>query len=539
MPSELAQASPSASRRTAAVATALVLAAFAVRLLWALAPRAVHWDEPDYLILARNLLHGEGYRVFGVPDLHIPPVAPWLTVLTLALGAPVDLAMAIWHVVAGALLCGLIFMAGREVTGSELVAALAALLAAFSPALAVRPLYWGSMTESLFLVALWAGIWAAWRLVHAGGWRPALAAGLAFGASYLVRPEGLLWWAALAAVTLALVLRRRHGGAVLAVYLGAFLLVAAPYWIYLYHYTGHFLLSGKTGITLLQANDTMADVGTTLDSTGSEVLWLSPERYQVGVSSFALADPVGVARRFVANVRSTPGVVLSILIPLYLLMFIALGLWAQPWNRRRLQAEGFWLVCLAPLLVVPLTHMLSRLLLPLVPIALIWAGFGVQRFITWGQETLVATHAVQHRSLAWLGRVWPVLVVGLLVVLSLRGQFSALREGQASIAPSHKEAGLWLASASSPGDAIMTRNTEVALYANRPPVDFPNANLDRVLAYAATHNARYLVVDDIELRLVRPQLAYLAEPATTPPELERVATFPGQVRTTYVFRIRG
>ena len=551
----------SSSTRTALLTLGLTLAAFAIRLAWALMPRAVHWDEPDYLILARNLLRGQGYQVYGLPELHIPPIGPWLATLALSLGAPVDLAMSLWHVLAGALLCGLIFATAREVTGNDSAAALAALLAAFSPALVVRPLYWGSMTESLFLLALWSGIWAAWRMLNgpslarpAGpfgrpGWQAGLAAGLAFGTSYLIRPEGLLWWAALAAVAVVLVIRRWRqgtagrqgillgGGAALAVYLVAFLVLAAPYWLYLYHYTGQFLLSGKTGITLLQAGNLMGDVGTTLDSSGDEVLWLSPERYRIGVTSVAEADPVGLLRRFVANVRSAPGTVLSTLIPLYLIAFIALGLWALPWNRRRLKAEGFWLICLLPLLIVPLTHMLSRLLLPLVPIALVWAGFGVQRLIAWGEGTMTATSPATRPAYRVAKRLWPALVIGLLVVLSLRGQSSAEREGQASITPSHKEAGLWLAATSRLGEGIMTRNTEIALYADRAPVDFPNAPLDQVLSYARGHNAHYLVVDDIELSLLRPQLAYLADPLRTPPELERLATFPGPVRTTYVFRV--
>lgn len=544
-----------APSRTALLALGLTLAAFAVRLAWALMPRDVHWDEPDYLILARNLIRGQGYQIFGVPELHVPPVAPWLAALMLALGAPIDLAMSLWHVITGGMLCGLIFLTARDVTGNDGAAAIAALLAALSPALVVRPLFWGSMTESLFLLALWAGIWATWRMLTRPSWRSGLAAGLAFGISYLVRPEGLLWWAMLAVVAAAILIRRRRlgthpgGATAVAAYLAAFLLLAAPYWAYLYYHTGQFLLSGKTGITLLQAGNLMGDVGTTLDSSGDEVLWLSPERYQVGVSVLAAADPVGLLRRFVANVRSAPGTVLSILIPLYLIAFIALGLWALPWSRRRMKAEGFWLTCLLPLLVVPLTHMLSRLLLPLVPIALVWAGFGVQRLITWGEGTLAGgefspaggysppANQDSRRSLRVAQRLWPVLVIGLLVVLSLRGQVSARREGLASITPSHKEAGLWLEASSQVDESIMTRNTEIALYADLAPVDFPNASLEQVLNYARGHNAHYLVVDDIELNLLRPQLAYIAEPARTPPELERLATFPGPVRTTYVFRI--
>ena len=44
------------------------LLALACRAVWTTQPRTVRWDEPDYLILARNLLRGEGYHIFGSPD---------------------------------------------------------------------------------------------------------------------------------------------------------------------------------------------------------------------------------------------------------------------------------------------------------------------------------------------------------------------------------------------------------------------------------------------------------------------------------------
>ncbi|MEZ4766913.1 MAG: glycosyltransferase family 39 protein [Caldilineales bacterium] len=150
----------------------------------------MRWDEADMLVLARNLLRRAGYQVQGPPELHWPPGAPYLAALSMLAGVAADRALTVWHVAAGALACGLLFGLASDLTGDWRVGALAGLLLAISPALAVSPLYWGSNTEALFLAFLLAGLWATWRLLRGGRWPSGLAGGLALGAAYLVRPEG-------------------------------------------------------------------------------------------------------------------------------------------------------------------------------------------------------------------------------------------------------------------------------------------------------------------------------------------------------------
>ena len=170
-----------ARRRAWLAGLGVLVAAFACRWFWAAQERAVRWDEPDYLILARNLLRGAGYQVFGKPELIWPPGAPILAASSMLAGVAADQALAAWHVIAGAALAGLVYGLSREVTGDARVAVLAGLLTALSPALVVWPLYWGSNTESAFTALIVAGLWASWRMLRQGRWQPALVAGLAFG----------------------------------------------------------------------------------------------------------------------------------------------------------------------------------------------------------------------------------------------------------------------------------------------------------------------------------------------------------------------
>lgn len=534
----------SGAKRTGPIAAGIGLLALACRAPWAMQARTVRWDEPDYLILASNLLQGDGYQVFGTAELTWPPGAPALGAVALAAGVPVDYALPLWHVLLGALACGVLFGLARSVTGDTRVAAIAALLAAAAPALTVWPLYWGSLTESAFLVCFLAGLWAVWQVLHGGGTWAALGAGCAFGIGYLIRTESFLWGVLLLGVVVLQTLRGRTAARrglrwapALAFALGLLVWVA-PYVGYLHHNTGRWMLSSKTGINVLMSPVVIAqggvgqDYAARLDSTGAEVLWLSPERFDVDWVQIILADPTAFLRQIRANLKLAGAALLDPLLGRALLILIPLGLWRAVWNRRRWRQEAFWALALAPLAVLFVTKIETRYLAPLLPIAFIWAARAVLHLGRWLEDTVRA--ACARRLPAAVGSA---LVLGLLLLVAFQGQLQAARTGQASMVPSHEAAGLWLAEHAEPGAAVMSRNTEVALYAGRSVVAFPAAAWPEVLAYGRARNARYLVTDDWELTRLRPQLGFLLEPDRAPAELEYLTSFRDDLRTTLIYRI--
>ena len=81
----------------------------------------------------------------------------------------------------------------------------------------------------------------------------------------------------------------------------------------------------------------------------------------------------------------------------------------------------------------------------------------------------------------------------------------------------------------------MSRDIAVGLYANRRYVPSPNTDWPRVLQYARSHNADYLVASSGELTGFRPQLSFLLE--TGAPELELVFSFEESERRWLVYRI--
>ncbi|HFQ95562.1 MAG TPA: hypothetical protein ENK30_03220 [Anaerolineae bacterium] len=527
------------ARLPALTLAAILLLALLARVAWAFQPRSIRWDEPDYLLLARSILRGTGYRLNNLPELHTPPLGPYLAALAVRLGAPLEEGMLVWHVIAGVVLVGVIYALARDLAGRR-IGLLAALLAALSSALAVQPLYWGSMTESLFMGFLFAGLWAMWRALRAASWRHAALAGLLLGFSYLVRPEGLIWWAWFAVILAGVTLYKRRSWRPFLLYLALFLILALPYLAYLYQHTGHIILSGKTGLTAAmsvqiveEGNALGNDYGSLLDSTGQEILWFSPERFQISMLGVIRSDPAGAFRRIVVNLKKAARLLLDPLLGLALAGLLAFGLWARPWPRERIPAEGFLLAALLPLAVVPLFHVQTRLLVPWVPVALIWAARGLDALMRWAGDTLRPWPRLRPLGLLWAG-----LVLLTVILLQVRGQVAMAQAGQRAYSFSHNQAAQWLAENAPPGAVVMTRNAEIGVYADRPVIPLPNAAWPQILAYGRARNARYLVIDDWEMKTVRPQLAFLAHPAAAPPEVEFMASFSDPNRTTFIYKLK-
>jgi hypothetical protein len=68
----------------------------------------------------------------------------------------------------------------------------------------------------------------------------------------------------------------------------------------------------------------------------------------------------------------------------------------------------------------------------------------------------------------------------------------------------------------------MSRDLAVSLYAERGFVVSPRADYAAYLAYARRKGATHLLVDERELRVLRPHLAFLLDDANPPTELAPV-----------------
>lgn len=181
----------------------------------------VFWDDGVYLITARALANGEGYRFLHLPGappaVHYPP--GWPAILAVAWKLfptfPGNLGVfAFINVILAAAGAALACAYGITRLGLNPLLALVATVL-FALTLPVMVLDSVLFAEPAFLVLAVLTIVAADRAVDRGGWRAACLAGAVAGAAMLVRSTGVVLIPAIA-IALAVAGRRREAGVALA-----------------------------------------------------------------------------------------------------------------------------------------------------------------------------------------------------------------------------------------------------------------------------------------------------------------------------------
>lgn len=531
---------------------ALVALMCLTRVGFAQLDRVIKWDESDYAMLGRNLFAGQGFTTAGYPEVHYPPLLPIVLGAAQQITASPEIASNLVYMLCSTLLVLPFYGLIRRFYGQR-VGAMACVLLAIFPALGVNLLYWGTMSEPLYLLLLYSGLSALWQSLEGDRWMPALLAGLCMALAYLTRPDAILYMA-LAVVLLLLwpLWRKGHheqrDWVKLAAFLGAFVLLSLPYVVYLHRHTGQWTFSGKVGVTfdlgkaVIESDPADYDRATArLDDSGNHIIWFSPQRFesQSSMMSQVLANPLGLARRILANLSLWQSGFFALrALPFFTLVFMALGLFRRPWGKERVRQELFLLLALLPPFGFLALHIELRFFAPLFPILLAWIALGLDHLGQWLHETW----------LNWRGGrpfqrpLWPTLLKWLPYVLMVAYFLVMLpgnaRNAQAATDFSHKETGLWL-QANTPVQArIMCRDVAIAVYANRDWVPSPHAPYDDWLAYARYHGVDYIVAYEHELTVLRPMLSFLLDTDNPPPELELVQIGGNDSRRTVVYRIR-
>jgi hypothetical protein len=213
-----------------AVAIALVAGLIAVNTI------AVggFYDDAFYVILAKSLATGHGYRNLNLPGApfatHYPPGYPLFLALLWRLGPafPTNLVLfKLANAIFLATAAGFAFRLGRERMGLSVAAALIATVAgtATTPALYLSSMV---LSETMFLaLGLPFLLWAERATGEGSNARASIALGACAGLLFLVRSQAI---ALVAAIALVYAVRRRWRESALA--LGASILVVLPWLIW-------------------------------------------------------------------------------------------------------------------------------------------------------------------------------------------------------------------------------------------------------------------------------------------------------------------
>lgn len=514
-----------------------VSAAFHLLVLWL--PRTLRWDEPAYLLIGRELWAGRGFTLTGLPELHYPPLFPALFGGTWKLLGDPEAAAELWFVVAGALLVLPVYGLAARAFGHR-VAVAAAVLTAVYPGLTTSVLYWGTMTEPVFLLLLYSAAWLAQSGVARADARYLLGAGLLLGTAYLGRPESVGWLATLALATagvptLAGRLRPRRTATHLAALVLGFAVLALPYVAYLHRHTGRWMLSGKVGITyeigeaMLQDDPVLYDqITNSLDPESGEIRWQSDERF-LDTESVVLADAGGLAARVGRNLaRLGSRAAVQPVFPIYLVAPLLVVWLSASWRRRRWRAEAWLWATALPVGVFVTFHIQQRFFSPAFPALLVWVAAGLARLAAGIDRRRTARPAA-----------FPWLVAAVLAGLAaahatvLRHQLPALRDV-------HRQAGEWIAAHTPAGARVLAVELAVCAYADRGCLPSPYAPLPELLDYACRQGGNYLAIDEAETRESRPFLLPLVTRPDAPPEgLEPVFVTADRHGRMVVYRFTG
>jgi 4-amino-4-deoxy-L-arabinose transferase-like glycosyltransferase len=530
----------------------LVGLAFAVRLALVLFVERVVWgDEPFYLWLGRNWFEGRGFSFTGYSDVHHTPGYPFLSAVFYIITGNMEAASNVCYVLFGTLLMLPLYGLARRIYGRT-AGYIALLIAAVYPALTGTILFWGTMTEPPYYFFAYAAIFALLAGMERRRAWVVLLAGLAAGAAYIVRPEGVAYFAILLFYLLVIRLfekrlfTRRTALELLCLLVG-FALIFMPYMTYVRLETGAWMVSEKAGVTFITSwrlayGDTVAFDQATwgLDSTGLEVFFFSRESYHVSMVGIILQDPMEFARLVYQNIITFLAQAFSPrMFPYFLLPLAGLGLFGAVWDRARAKRELLLVLSLLPVMAFLVFFIQERYIAALLPTLILWLAAGLVKLGEWVADTArLLFKTTQVSALRRWGTWLPALAIAALLLVALPRVMDKTARG--SFRFTHKTVGVWMKDSlpTARDTVIMARYPAVAFYADAQWEPTPNAAWPEVLRYARHVGADYFVLHGREVEKLRPQLAFLMDEKQTPPELELVHVDASENERLMIYRIK-
>ena len=536
--SDTAPARVPPTRRFALLVLAAVLVGLALRVAIGLTDDAPATDETAYLRSGVSLVEGDGFAREGRPELHFPPLVPFLLGLASRVVDDPHTGTVILTCLASTALIVPLALLGRRVAGPGAGVA-TAWIAALAPGLSTSLVNRGAGSEAEYLLLVVSAVWLVVSAADHRGRRRvvrASGAGLLVGLAYLTRPEGLFIAVPLGLAVLALARRgvgdRRRRLTSTAGLAAAFAvpIVACivPYAAYLHRHTGQWQLSAKTQDASIEAWHAVAradreardSVLYELDETG---LAFAADR--TSLTRLARDDPSGYFGIVGTNISSLGGAIVDpetgrvlswLLLPLPVWLLAVYGAWR---HRRSRTVVLVLAVGALPVATALAFFVQPRYLMLTVALATVPAGAG-----------LVSLRG-RWRGPAAAG------VLALLVLSTVQGFRGPGGWWHPSDHSDQRAAGEWIAANTDPDDRVMSRSMVVEYYAERPTMAIPYAEINEILAYGRHYGARYIVVDWYTVRRLRPQLAPLREDEDGVPGLELVYKVREEGRTTQVFAL--
>jgi 4-amino-4-deoxy-L-arabinose transferase-like glycosyltransferase len=483
----------------------VVLFGLALTLRLSFAHRGVFFpDSSTYLSISRAIVHGQLSTTFrgGVPT-YLPPLYPLATTLFYPVIGDMEGAGVFVSLLAGALLVLPIFLLARSLYGSK-AAWIASVLVAINPLMVKWSLH--ILTEALFILAYVSAAAVGWKALKEQRRGLFFFAGGLCALAYLTRLIGitllpvLLFWTAVFAA------RHRRGIKPAAVSLGAlglgFLILAAPYWIYIHQETGQWSLAPYYDVI-----HTMATSG----ADSAEDTTLKTDGVSPGVFSKIQVN----FRTYVTALTKTLSVSL---------LFIAMIVLVEGYRQRLaafLTSGSIYVLTMiasyfsAILLWIPVPSSVEhvRYISPLIPFFLLLASGGI----------VAAVERVPRGQSLLLAAAVAALVVSFVIQLRyVPGLRNFPAPWQPVPTPRYQVFGAWIKERVPGPRVMMARNPHIPYYSDSTWFMTPTT-LPEVLKLAQSKRVDYLIVDRTVDGRLRPELAFLLDPQRAPKNFELIA----------------
>jgi len=468
-------------------------------------PVMIENEGGEYARLAENIFNRVGY--IGTQtgtQLLFPPLYPLLTSLLIGLVGDSEVAGRLVSLLMGSLLFIPIYLIITTIYTRK-VAFVGAILVAFHPYLIEISTTVLSEATYLFFMgwALYGGISALYEPSK----RKMVYSGLAWGLAYLVRTEGSLGLLiTLSMIVMVQFLEQRPWRKIATNALclvGTFLLLIAPYLLFLYFTSGQLRFENKSLIVYTISERMLSGM-----SYQEAALAIDHELKQVGPelnnSTFVLTaqETFSVGRFFsflshfyYPNAKNIFQLLITLATPLVILL-VPLGLFRRAWHRKRMVSELYLLTffgaTLFLLLSIAFTH--ERYVTSFLPILLIWAAMGTVEIADWLQRTVANLNKVFAERFPISKMALGLLLALLLLLFFIRTERVLAQQRMDYAQLSQRNAGLWLREQMPGPKVVMSTDTATAYYSGSTWAPFPYATDEVRLAYVEELQPTFIVL---------------------------------------------
>ena len=361
------------------------------------------------------------------------------------------------------------------------VAILSCLLAIFYPWLNLYSIAVTSETTYITMVML--GITLGWFSWKSNSKILYLCCGILMGLVYLTREEGVGYGAMMFLWFILLAIKKRfknHSILNAIIYLIPFISLVFLYILFLYWHTGAWVLTAQMGNVAIEIESANKLVETKLDLVNSYVYVL------IHLKEFAL--------KYLCNLKDAFVSALPTIVSPILLCIGAIGFWARRWSREDKYNRVYLLLFMSPpFLLIPISHILSRYFLSILPLFLTLVAAGIEEIKFRAKEDSI----ILLRKPIVVGVVFFFLILG-----SLSPVFRIAFKLLPTYEIEYKKTGLWIKDNLPKNAVLFSQVGVIDYYAQRKRVlirqpgksIYDTRDIDEILSLAKQNDLNYYLV---------------------------------------------